>query len=71
MPQGTHHYVITLEKPIRPGVCANASFAGTITPRPDATRIDIYQELYQNSINRHPELDGASVLFFSLEPNQL
>lgn len=71
MPDETHFYVLTLEKPLGPGLSANASFAGTLTPNTGTTRAHVYQDLYQDYTRLHPELAGASVLFFSLEPNQL
>ncbi|MER6249221.1 hypothetical protein [Streptomyces griseorubiginosus] len=44
---------------------------GTYTPRAGATREDAYQEIYEEVTASHPALRGATVLFFSLEPNRL
>lgn len=70
MTQGSHFYAMTLNRPLKDGE-ANFMSSGTITPPPGTTRCDVYDELIARSIRLHPELAGASVLFFCLEPNTL
>ncbi|MPY57442.1 hypothetical protein [Streptomyces spongiae] len=65
--QGTHFWVMSVEKP---GL-ASATRSGTYIPRPDGTRQDAYQEIYTELTASHPSLRGATVMFFSLEPNGL
>ncbi|MCX4575904.1 hypothetical protein ABZT03_04435 [Streptomyces sp. NPDC005574] len=65
--QGTHFFVLSLEKP---GLLSMTQ-EGTCTPAPGATRKDMYQQLYQAVTAQDPALSGATVLFFSLERNQL
>lgn len=69
--QGTHFYVMTLRKPMGPGASAECTISGTITPPTDWTRADLYQHIYQSITRDHPELAGASVLFFTADRNQL
>ena len=68
--QGSHHFVLTLQKPHRGGFIS-ATFANTFTPRPSDTRADLYEVLRKEITQAHPELTDANVLFFSLERNQL
>ncbi|MFS7877667.1 hypothetical protein ACEYXF_30675 [Streptomyces asiaticus] len=68
--QGAYHFVLTLQKP-HGGGFVSATFTNTITPRPGATRADIYEALREQITQAHPELSNANVLFFSLEPNGL
>lgn len=69
-PQGTHHFVITLQRVVNGGF-AMATFANHITPAQGATRNDVYRQILQDIASRNPELADANVVFFSLEPNQL
>ncbi|MYS46063.1 hypothetical protein GTY23_33695 [Streptomyces sp. SID5998] len=65
--QGTHHFVITLEKP----GWLSVTQEGTFTPPPGSTRQDAYLSIYRAVTSQDPDLNGASVGFFLLEPNQL
>lgn len=70
--QGSHHFVLTLQKPHHSGQgFITATFANTFTPHAGATRADVYQRLCKEISQAHPHLQGANVLFFSLERNQL
>lgn len=72
--QGSHHYVLTLQKPLQhlPGApVAFHTATGTITPPPDWTRADFLDQLYQDVTRTHPELASATVLFFTVDRNQL
>ncbi|WP_405635282.1 hypothetical protein OHB53_18325 [Streptomyces sp. NBC_00056] len=66
-PQGTHFFVLTLNKPGELMVTQE----GTCTPQPGATRQDMYRLLYDAVTSQDPDLSGAAVGFFSLEPNRL
>ncbi|MFD5113720.1 hypothetical protein ACFWNG_15605 [Streptomyces sp. NPDC058391] len=65
--QGSHFYVLTVDKP---GLAASTR-TGTYSPRPGATRADAFQELYDLVTSAYPHLAGANVTFFALERNQL
>ncbi|MFD5014609.1 hypothetical protein [Streptomyces chartreusis] len=64
---GTHFWVMSVDKP---GV-ASATRSGTYTPRPGDTRQDAFDAIFDSITSGHPALSGATVLFFSLEPNRL
>lgn len=64
--QGTHFWFASFTK--------NGdviSFSGTSTPTPDATRMDMFNEIVIEILTEHPEVDGAAVLAFDVQPNQL
>jgi hypothetical protein len=65
--QGTHFWVMSVDKP---GV-GSATRSGTYTPQPGDTRQDAFNEVFDAITSAHPSLRGATVLFFSLEPNGL
>ncbi|MER8188207.1 hypothetical protein [Kitasatospora sp. NPDC094015] len=69
--QDTHHYVITLQKPMPGGAGYMVSTAsGTCSPT-GMSRHDIYQWLIGEMARRNPELAGASTLFFDIQPNRI
>ncbi|MFD3530493.1 hypothetical protein [Streptomyces sp. NPDC058664] len=65
--QGTHHWVLTLDLPNS----VRVTDFGTYTPLPNTTRHDAFTVIRESFIEQHPQLARASVLFFSLEPNDL
>ncbi|MFJ4783255.1 hypothetical protein [Streptomyces sp. NPDC088794] len=65
--QDTHFWVLSVDKP---GM-ACATRTGTYTPPPGSTRASAYREIYEYVTAGDPYLRGATVVFFSLEPNQL
>ncbi|MGW3442010.1 hypothetical protein [Streptomyces sp. NPDC001076] len=65
--QGTHHWILTLEKPGR----FSMTQEGTFTPSPGSTRQDVYHFIYQAVTEQDANLRGASVGYFELAPNQL
>ncbi|MGW4687694.1 hypothetical protein ACWEPM_22725 [Streptomyces sp. NPDC004244] len=65
--QGSYQWILTLDLPGR----AAATQYGTWNPHPGETRLDVFLAIKQEITRRHPELSGAVVSFFSLEPNQL
>ncbi|MFJ6772634.1 hypothetical protein ACIQOV_16985 [Kitasatospora sp. NPDC091257] len=67
----THAWLITLQRPVERGVLATFTTEGTYTAKPGATRQSAYREIRALLDRQHPELAGANVLFFSLEPNRL
>ncbi|RST19342.1 hypothetical protein E2C00_08485 [Streptomyces sp. WAC05374] len=66
-PQGSHHYVMTVELPGR----AMQTLSGTWTPPQGATRHDVFSAIKADIGRQDPEMGGANVVFFSLEPNHL
>jgi hypothetical protein len=68
--QGTHHFVMTLQRPIGSGFTMG-TFSNHITPAPVMTRHDVYQAIKQEIGQADPDFTDATVVFFSLEPNQL
>ncbi|MGW6270428.1 hypothetical protein [Streptomyces sp. NPDC055060] len=64
---GTQFFVLTL---IRPGE-VTVTQEGTCTPPPGSTRQDMYRLLCDAVTSADPDLSGAAVVFFSLEPNRL
>ncbi len=69
--QGTHQYILTLQKPMpHGGGFAVSTTSGHCSPV-GMTRVDVYDWLYGEVVRQRPELAGASTLFFDLQPNQL
>jgi hypothetical protein len=66
-PQGSHFFLMTLEVP------GYASFTtdGTFTPPAGATRQDVYTHLRDYVTEDKPDMRGANVTYFLLEPNHL
>ncbi|MFJ1757313.1 hypothetical protein [Kitasatospora sp. NPDC088134] len=69
--QGTHHYILTLQRPIPGGGSGVATSSGTCNVPPGLTRHDVYTQLLANAVAADPQLAGAAVLFFDLQPNRL
>ncbi|RST04694.1 hypothetical protein EF910_16455 [Streptomyces sp. WAC07149] len=65
--QGSHFYVLTLQSR-NSSVC---TVSGTYTPAPGATRNDVYTQLRADLARQYPSMENATVLHFSIEPNQL
>ncbi|MGA5130820.1 hypothetical protein ACPCTO_13525 [Streptomyces olivoreticuli] len=65
--QGSYHWVMTVAMPGR----ASTTGYGTTTPPPGTTRHDVFIAIKDGIVKRYPELRGADVVFFALEPNQL
>ncbi|MFK0114227.1 hypothetical protein [Streptomyces sp. NPDC091217] len=65
--QGTHHWILTLEKP----GWFSMTQEGTFTPPPGTTRQDVYRFLYEAVTEQDADLHGASVGYFELTSNQL
>ncbi|MFJ3775017.1 hypothetical protein ACIPX0_25310 [Streptomyces sp. NPDC090075] len=65
--QGTHHWILTLEKPGR----FSLTQEGTFTPSPGSTRQDVYHSIYRSVTEQDANLRGASVGYFELASNQL
>ncbi|WP_406218547.1 hypothetical protein [Streptomyces canus] len=64
---GTHFWVLSVDKPGR----VSTTRSGTCTPAPGSTRESVYRDIYLSVTDADPILRGATVLFFSLEPNRL
>ncbi|GFH34316.1 hypothetical protein [Streptomyces pacificus] len=65
--QGSHHYILTLDRPGRTGVTSH----GTFTPLPGETRADAFSAIKEHVVQQHPDMAGAVTSFFAIEPNQL
>jgi hypothetical protein len=65
--QGSYHWIITLELPGR----ASSTNSGSYTPPSGATRQDAFECITALVHEQHPEMRGANVMYFALEPNQL
>ena len=68
--QPTHHFILTLQVST-PGGFAISEFSNAVTPPEGWTRAEFFKGLRDQITGDHPDLRGASVLFFSLERNQL
>ncbi|MFJ9460351.1 hypothetical protein ACIRST_35420 [Kitasatospora sp. NPDC101447] len=66
----THTWLITLQFPTATGY-AVATRSGTSTFPSGSPRADAYVGIREWLEQREPQLGGASVLFFSLEPYRL
>ncbi|MDT0480331.1 hypothetical protein [Streptomyces doebereineriae] len=64
---GTHFWVLSVDKPGR----VSTTRSGTCTPASGSTRESVYRNIYLSVTDADPILRGATVLFFSLEPNRL
>ncbi|MFF2061104.1 hypothetical protein ACFVWZ_04750 [Streptomyces sp. NPDC058200] len=65
--QGSHFYVLTLEKP---GLMS-ATRTGTYTPAPGTTRNDAFNDIYDQLTSSNRDLYRANVVFFTIESNQI
>jgi hypothetical protein len=63
-------WVITLQKPTPRGMAVNTQY-GVIQPDPGATRRGLFEQVRREIDQQFPELSGANVMFWSLEPNEL
>ncbi|WP_371529541.1 hypothetical protein OG302_29485 [Streptomyces sp. NBC_01283] len=66
-PQGSHHWVVTLEIPGR----LTSTQSSTFTPPQGWTRRDAFAAIRDELARDNPDLARANVTFFALEPNQL
>ncbi|MFF7779487.1 hypothetical protein ACFZCG_34320 [Streptomyces tanashiensis] len=65
--QGTHMYVLSLQN----RQMSACTVSGTYTPGPDVTRFDILNQLRIDTVRQYPSMEGAIVLYFALEANDL
>ncbi|MCF3119287.1 hypothetical protein IPZ68_06130 [Streptomyces arenae] len=66
-PQGSHHWVMTLEIPGR----LTSTQSNTFTPPQGWTRMDAFTAIKNELARSNPDLAHANVTFFALEPNQI
>lgn len=66
----THHYILTLQKPTPRGT-DDATIHGVLTPAAGQTRAEIFELIRQSLEQKCPSVAGGSVIYFTLEPNQL
>lgn len=68
--QGTHHFILTVQKPDHGGINFN-TFHGTLSVPAGATRQDTYDWIRAEHDRQNPHLTSGVVVFFALEPNGL
>ncbi|MCP2314043.1 hypothetical protein [Kitasatospora paracochleata] len=68
--QGTHFYVLTLQKPTQNGM-ATGTTSGTHTPPAHWTVQDFLAAARADLEHSQPELRGGVVVHFDVRPNQL
>lgn len=69
-PQGSHHWVMSAQWPTRDGEISG-TWRSTITPEPGQTRAEVYEIVRAFVMKDATGGQPPTVLFFSLEPNQL
>jgi hypothetical protein len=69
--QDTHHYILTLQKPLAGAAWETVTAEGTCTPAPGITRHQLYQMLLADTVRQRPDLQGAPTIFFDLQSNRL
>ncbi|MFJ8444000.1 hypothetical protein [Kitasatospora griseola] len=67
--QGTHFYILTLQKPMNGGFMV-ATSSGVCSPT-GMSRYDLYTWLVGEMVRQTPQLAGASTLHFDLRSNQI
>lgn len=67
----THHYILTLQARAGAGSPAVVTFNAAVTPPAGWTRQQFFRALYTELTAEYEHLQGASTVFFALEPNQL
>ncbi|WP_369778847.1 hypothetical protein [Streptomyces sp. R33] len=65
--QGSHFWIMVM---MIPGGRAG-SYQGTITPRPSATRFDMFNQVREEIRQRAPETATGVVVSFDIQPNKL
>jgi hypothetical protein len=68
--QGTHFYLIAIQYAIERGWAVTGS-KGTWTPGRKQSRLDVFNEIWQRTVEKHPEVAEGVVLAFDLQPNKL
>jgi hypothetical protein len=69
--QGTHFWFMALAQ-FTPGRGVSTHFrSDTCTPEPGATRLDMFKALLAQVERDCPELAGAAVTAFDIQPNHL
>jgi hypothetical protein len=63
------HFIMTVTHPAHNGL-NTASYSGVYAPTSGETRADIYTKIL-GSLSKQIRVDRPSVVFFSLEPNEL
>jgi hypothetical protein len=65
-----YHWVLSVQRHTG-DVMNSRTFFGTVEPWDGATRADMFAQVLQEHYRLYPEIAGGTVLFFSLEPDQL
>lgn len=73
-PQGSHHWVMSVQWSGKRRSVHGATYGGTTTPTAGQTRADVYEHMREHvysDLAATVGVQGPTILFFSLEPNQL
>ncbi|MEU8623056.1 hypothetical protein [Streptomyces sp. NPDC048623] len=65
--QSTHFFFMS----VRTAIGEFTHFSGAFTPRPGATRSEVFEWVYGELGRRRPEARGSSVIAFDVQPNGL
>lgn len=68
--QGTHFFFITMQQVNALGPYTN-TFSGAFTPKPDETRLSLYNAIRAEFEASDPKVRGGVVLAFDIQPNKL
>jgi hypothetical protein len=71
MPErGSHFFFITMSQVNHMGPYMN-TLTGTLTLKPGATRLELFNEIRAEFESRDPKVRGGTVLAFDIQPNKL
>ena len=68
--QGTHFWFMSVMAVNPRGPWMN-DYQGTVTIAPDATRLELFNQIREEVAEKDPRSRGAVVLAFDIQPNQL
>lgn len=69
--QGTHFWFMSLAQATSERGVSTHHRSGTCTPQPGDTRLDMFRMLHAHVNETSPDLAGAAVTAFDIQPNQL
>jgi hypothetical protein len=69
--QGTHFFFMSFLNPVGNGMFKTFHRSGTFTPSQGSTRVDMFDSLLGTVQEQSPELEGAVVMSFDIQPNRI
>lgn len=69
--QGTHFFFVSFLNPVGNGTFKTSHRSGTFTPSNGATRTDMFGRILSTLQEQSPELEGAAVISFDIQPNHI